>query len=265
MAYSFNIYRYFEFDETDLIYTGSELVILGARSRVSIAHFAQNTLFDTVKHVLGKKNMTVEIGDCRYCFPMSHEFECDDVFVCKGALVKEAVSFVSRTHSLQHPMCRCSHELPRSRVLDYGLDPTKKVGVDHKCPLLANRNKVSSQQIANELKVQNLDTTQMASESILSLLKQSLLLTQDAQGWWTLTQPCVVRDQVSLNAYVHQRWSGVGLDDVNIQYPNLLSDAYTLCVGGKLTMLKSENRLFRNLVQQKKCDEDIVEMWKRAR
>lgn len=264
MAYSCNVYRYFDFDETDLIYTGRELIILGARSRVCIAHFEQGTLFDTVKHVLGKKTISVEVGECTYNCPMSHEFECDDVFLCKRGLISEVVAFVSRTHSLQNPMCQCSHELPHSRILDYGLDPTRKVEAHKVCPLMATKNKVTSQLIANEIKVQTLDASLVGSESILSILKQSLLLTEDEHGRWTLAQPNVVHDKCSLYSYVKKTWSGVDLGDVNIQYPNVIADLYNLDAEGHVTILKSHNRVFRNMVKQKRCDQDIVDMWKRA-
>jgi len=265
MAYSCNVYRYFDFDETDLIYTGRELIILGARSRVCIAHFEQGTLFDTVKHVLGKKTISVEVGECTYSCPLSHEFECDDVFGCKRALIGEVVAFVSRTHSLRNPMCRCAHKLPHSRILDYGLDPTKKAETHQVCPLMATENRVTSQHIANEIKVQSLDATLVGSESILSILQQSLLLTQDEHGRWTLAQPHVVHDQSSLHSYVRQQWSGVDLDDVNIQYPNVIRDLYSLDAKGKVLIFKSQNRVFRNTVQQKRCDQDIIDMWKRAK
>jgi hypothetical protein len=129
---------------------------------------------------------------------------------------------------------------------------------------MATKNKVTSQLIANEIKVQTLDASLVGSESILSILKQSLLLTEDEHGRWTLAQPNVVHDKCSLYSYVKKTWSGVDLGDVNIQYPNVIADLYNLDAEGHVTILKSHNRVFRNMVKQKRCDQDIVDMWKRA-
>lgn len=241
MAHSSNVYRYFDFDERNLIYTGSHLIILCARSRVCILHFPQNTLFDTVKHHIGKGVVEIEHGNLRYHAELSNTFEIDDVLCDKAQLVAEIVFFLKRTHSLRDPYCTCRPEIARSRILDYGLNPTVEYKQEQECSLSKTSNKIYTRHIENEMRIPNIKDQCFQNQSILSILHQSSLFSQEDDKTWKLTDTAKVRDIVSLLNYVRKHKRGVAIDDIQIQYPELIEDVYSLNAKQQIFILKTNN------------------------
>ena len=265
MAHSSNVYRYFDFDEHNLIYTGSYLIILCARSRVSILHFPQNTLFDTVKHIIGNEAIELEYNSMRYNAELSNTFEVDDLFCNKTQLVKEILFFLKRTHSLRNPACTCRPGIPKSRILDYGLNPTKECRQDQECSLLKSSSKIYTRHIENEIRISNIETQCFQNESVLSILHQSSLFSQDDDKTWKLKDTDRVHDIASLLSYVKKNRRGVEIDDTKIQYPELIEDVYSLNAKQQIFILKTNNRMYYNSIQEPKCDADIITLWRNAK
>jgi len=225
----------------------------------------QNTLFDTVKHTIGKGVVEMEHGSVRYSAELSHTFEIDDVLCDKTELVREIVSFLQRTHSLRNPHCTCRPAMSKSRILDYGLNPTKQYMQQEMCCLSKTKSKIYTQHIENEILIPNIENACLQGQSILSLLHQSSLFSQDADQTWKLGDAAKVCDSVTLLSHVRKSKRGVAIDDIEIQYPKLIEDVYKLNAQQQIFILKTNNRIYYNTIQQRKCDEDIVMLWTNAK
>jgi len=114
------------------------------------------------------------------------------------------------------------------------------------------------------MRIPNIKDQCFQNQSILSILHQSSLFSQEDDKTWKLTDTANVRDIVSLLNYVRKHKRGVAIDDIQIQYPELIEDVYSLNAKQQIFILKTNNRIYYNSVKQSKCDADIVMMWKNA-
>jgi len=257
--------NYLDFRDDDVIDTGTQKIILGARSRIKILHFPQNTLFDTVTQTLGKSVIFIKVSGIEYCYKLSNLFMLDQIMLTSKTIVTEVVEFVTRAHSLQNPICTCSVNLLAHRILDYGLCLNLRKHSNTACPLLVNRLPVSTEQIQNEIGIPNIMEAQVDDQSVFEVLKNCGLLDQNTAGFWTLLQPQNVTSISSLHNFIFKNKMGVDIEDSRIQYPKLFSDLHILHQKNEIIIFKNPQRIFYNSIVQKKCDEDICKIWEKSK
>ena len=265
MAYSSNIMNYIDFCDNDVIDTGTQKIILGARSRIQILHFPQNTLFDTVTQTLGKSVVLIQVSGVEYSYKLSNLFMLDQIMLTSKTIVAEVVELVTRAHSLKNPICTCTVNLLPHRILDYGLCLDSRRHSNTACPLLANRSPVSTEQIQNEIRITDIMEVQVDNQSVFELLKNCGLLDQNTAGFWTLLQPQNITSISSLHRFIFKNKMGIDVEDSRIQYPKLFSDLHILQQKNEIIILKNPQRVFYNSVAQQKCDEDICKIWEKSK
>jgi len=265
MAYSSNITNYIDFSDNDVINTGTQTIILGARSRIQILHFPQNTLFDTVTQTLGKSVVFIQVSGVEYCYKLSNLFRLEQIMLSPKTIITEVVEFVTRAHSLKNPICTCTVNLQPHRILDYGLCVNSHRHSNTPCPLLLNRSPVSTEQIQNEIRIPDIMEAQVENHSVFELLKNSGLLDQNTAGFWTLLQPKTINSISSLHNFIYKNKMGVDIEDGRIQYPKLFSDLHILQQNNGIIMLKNPRRIFYNSVAQQQCDKDICKLWQNSK
>jgi len=265
MAYSSNIMNYIDFCDNDVINTGTQKIILRARSRIKILHFPQNTLFDKVTQNLGKSVVFIQVSGVEYYYKLSNLFMLDQIMLTSRTIVTEVVEFVTRAHSLKNPICTCNVNLQPHRILDYGLCFDWRRHNNTVCLLLANKSPVSTEQIQNEIRIPDIMEAQVDDQSVFELLKNCGLLDQNTAGFWTLLQPQTVNSISSLHNFIYKNKMGVDIEDSRIQYPQLFSDIHILQQKNTVILLKDLRRIFYNSIAQKKCDEDICKIWQKSK
>jgi hypothetical protein len=251
MAHFSNIKHYLSFSDHDVINTGSHKIILGSRSRIPLLHFPQNTYFDTVTQILGKCIILIQVSGAEYSYRLSHLFTLEHIMLSSKTIVDEVLAFVTRAHSLKNPICSCNVNLQQQRIFDYGLCLDKRKISNMPCILLENKSQVSTENIQNEIGIPDIVETQIDDQSVFALLKQSGLLHQNTEGFWTSTHPQKVNCISLLHSHIRANIMGVDVDDKEIQYPDLFKDLHALQK--------------KNSIVQPKCDQDICKLWERSK
>jgi hypothetical protein len=133
------------------------------------------------------------------------------------------------------------------------------------CILLENKSQVSTENIQNEIGIPDIVETQIDDQSVFALLKQSGLLHQNTEGFWTSTHPQKVNCISLLHSHIRANIMGVDVDDKEIQYPDLFKDLHALQKKNAIVILKNPRRIFYNSIVQPKCDQDICKLWERSK
>jgi len=265
MAYSSNIMHYLSFRDQDVINTGTQVIILGSRSRIPLLHFPQDTYFDTVTQILGKSIILIQVAGVEYSYRMSYLFNVEHIMLSSKTIVDEVLDFVTRTHSFKNPICTCHVNLQKQRILDYGLCLDMRKYINTPCSLLENKTQVSTEHIQNEIRIPDIAETRIDNQSVLALLKQSGVLHQDTAGFWTPLQSKNVNCISLLHSHIRNNIMGVDVDDKQIQYPGLFRDLHALQKKHAVIILNNPRRIFYNSIGQPKCDQDICKMWRNAK
>ena len=287
MAMSSNVARYFDFDDSNCIHTESSTILTEVRSKRKTRGFPGDCLFHKIVFSPHDSYMYLYEQKKQRKFHFGYDFSPEELGLTAASFVQETVLFLSRGHSVRDALCTCNPHLSHKRYLDYGLGMARAnrsvildTSVTHSrpaaCPLDVQSEKCfTAEQVCVELGIVCLRSTFLqvpSRRSVYDILQQSgeFVIHSDANGaaeTWELCDKYTVSDKASLLLFLQKRRMGAATNDKKLQYDLLSSDVQSLVHSGDIMHLRKEGMLYAvsKSHQQRKCDDDLIQLWKKCK
>jgi len=281
MAMSSDMARYFVFDETCCIQTGHSTILTEVRSKRKTPCFPSDHLFHRIVFSPYKPYMYLYEEKRQRKYHFEHDFSLPELGLTAKQLVQETVQYLTRGHSVRDRVCVCNPRLSYNLYKDYGLclqrasasvlDSSVLDNARVVCPLDSQSQcQFTSEQVCLELGLRSLASHVSGEKTVHDVLRNSgeLCLHTDTAGreLWELCGKQTVDDEASLLRYVHRNRLGVATNDRKIDYPLMGTDVARLVKKQALVHLPAHGMLyaFPGMDQQRKCDDDIVALWRKC-
>ena len=283
MAMSRDIERYFVFDETSCIQTGENTILTEVRSKRKTPCFPMDHLFHRIVFTAYMPYMYLYEEKRQRKYHFQHDFTLAELGLTAKMLVQETVQYFTRGHSVRNRLCTCNPRLSYKRYMDYGLcsqhahahasvlDSSVLDSGRAVCPQDSQSQcQFTPEQVCSELGLRSLTSIVVAEKTVHVILRQSgeFLVHTDAAGaeTWELCGKQTVDDEASLLRYVKKNRLGVATNDRKIDYPLMGADVRRLVKKQALVHLPAHGMLYAvpGMAQQRKCDDDIIALWKKC-
>jgi len=282
-----NLARYFEYDDTSCIKTDTSTILAEVSAKINTACFAKGKQFHRVMFSPYSSAMYLYQQKQQQIYHFGFDFSLQELGLTTVRLISEVRAYLLRGHSVRDKTCTCNPHLPYARYMDYGLclrrheggtllhDSSANSSAREPCPLDASsQHKFTCEQICAELGISSLQSSFLLlphrqSVHRILLLSGEFINQHEGEGeteTWELCGRHTVDSEKSLLDFVSKHRLGIATNNPKIDYPLLHVHIRRLVQTGDLIHLASQGMLYAvpGMYGQKKCDDDIVAMWRGA-